>query len=147
MSKRHRRRKEASIRGFVLDEQIDARAVDAVRAAGFIAGQPGYDPACIGVPPKQTSDPALLAWAVKHRMCFITKDLGFARAGRIPSRHWGVVVLRCESKRDALLAREIAMGSRRPEIGSALRNWRLAFDGETLLNIAPDGAAYATYGE
>src|SRR5713226_6733426 len=49
-------RKTPGIRGFLLDEDMDARSVDMLRSLGWKAGQPGYDPDQNGVPSKGTPD-------------------------------------------------------------------------------------------
>jgi len=133
-------KKPHSIRGFLLDEHIQAACVDTLLRGGCKAAQPGHDPLRLGVPPKGTSDPALLKWATKHHFCFVTKDQGLAGAGAVPARHSGVIILICTDDDELTTIDNLAKTAQRPELGSALVNWRFALtaDGQ-VLPIAPDG--------
>ena len=132
-------RKPPSIKGFVLDEQLQRAAVDALAALGWPAGQPGYASG-LDVPDKGTSDPELLNWAVRHRCCFVTRDYGFVPAGAVPSQHWGVVILVCEPHEEADLISRIAARARRPELGSVLQNFRFLVSPDRVVRIEPDGS-------
>jgi len=133
-------KKAPSIRGFLLDEHIQASCVDALVEMGWKAAQPGHDPLGLDAPPKGTDDPVLLKWAAKRRFCFVTEDRGLAQPGAVPAKHSGVAILVCDHDEELSAISNLAKAARRPELGSALTNWRFAFDGNELLPIAPDGS-------
>lgn len=133
------RKKPPSIRGFLLDENMQAPCVDALVEMGWKAGQPGHDPMDLGVPPKGSDDPVLLKWSSKRRFCFVTKDRGLALPGAIPAKNASVGILICDQDEELESIHNLARVARRPELGSELVNWRFAFNADNLSPIAPDG--------
>ena len=133
-------RKQLSIKGFLLDEQMTSAALNSLLQLDWKAGQPGYDPLRLGVPEKGTPDPALLRWAILHRFCFITHDFGFSRAGAVPEKHWGVIITVCEPQEQASLLEKIGRVAKNSEGANTLRGWRFVLDTTGVFSLNPDGS-------
>jgi hypothetical protein len=123
-----------------LDEALRSEAVDELISQNWKAAQPGHDPLRLGVPAKGTADSTLLRWAIRRRLCFITKDRGFGLGRSVPRRHWGIVILFCDEGQERDLVGRLGLSAKRPELSSALRDWRFALSGDfELATIQPDG--------